>query len=223
MIKDALEKRYAPFGGIKRVFDAYKAGEITLTEISKKVCVSKTSVSNNLMAVFGVDALKNARAVRRNARGKEKNVQNINAGASAEMTYAEAVACLERGTIDRRGPVGVFDTLIEISSSVIGKPKRVWFSSHSLFKIEGDNGSVRIRYAEPVKESAEYKIDRYRFKITPTPKDKVTAMIFCVNVGGRSSFYLFPFEELTKLKSLNLKFNKHEKSKYAKFLVKVEG
>jgi hypothetical protein len=222
MLKEELEKRYAPFGGINGVLEAYKAGEITLTVVSEKVGLSKTNVSDNLKAAFGLNVLEDAKSVRRSAIIRKKELQNIKAGENVEMAYADAVAYLESGEIPQKGFLKLYKTILKISIPVTGKPKRVWLSSHGLYKIEGVHGIVKIRYAEPLAGSNEYRLDRRRFKIISSPKIKIDAYIFCIKAGKCWSFYRFPSNKL-KVQSLNLKFAHHENSKYAAFLLKVES
>ncbi|MEC4891277.1 MAG: hypothetical protein RI101_14595 [Nitrospira sp.] len=220
--KERYRERYACLGGIEKVLQDYKDGKLTLKAISVRVKVSKTSVSNNLKAVFGVDAFEKIRALRQHGASKGRRIEAINSGGSADMTYYEAMACLKAGKIIRKGFLSTVDTVVELALPVTSEPSRVWFSSYTLSKIEGSNGSVRIRYAEPVKGTAEYKINRYRFKISQAVAHEVTAVIFCIRAKGRDSYYRFPAKQLAEIQSLNLKFDKHNKSKYSGFVVKVE-
>jgi hypothetical protein len=221
-VKEDIKQRYASLGGIKKVLDAYKAGTLTLTAVGQRVHVSSTSVTNNLRSVFGIDAIEKAHEARHHTVSKNKRIHDISAGDRANLTYDEAIAWLNSGEIERKGFLVALETLVELARPITGKPSRLWLVSHALSKIEGDKGSVRIRYAEPAKDSAEYKINRYRFKVVPRLTHERTAVIFCIKARGRSSYYLFPSKSLAKIQSLNLKFDKHDNSKHARFLVKVE-
>ena len=221
-MKSDFKERYACLGGIEKVLQGYKNGTLKIEAISEKVKVSKTSVRNNLKAVFGVDALEKARSARQQGASMVRRVEDINGGDSADMAYDEAMACMRDGRIKRKGFLGTVETVVELARPVTGKPSRVWFGSHALCKIEGNNGSVRIRYATPEQDSAEYKINRYRFKITESLAREITAAIFCIRAKGRDSYYRFPVKFLEEIQSLNLKFDKHNQSKYSSFLVRVE-
>ena len=90
-----------------------------------------------------------------------------------------------------------------------------------VFRIEGLEGTAMIRYAEPSENNTEYKMNCYRFKITPTKVKNAKIFLFCLVTDCRISYYIFPSQELANIQSLNLKFDKYEKSKYAPFLEKV--
>jgi len=48
------------------------------------------------------------------------------------------------------------------------------------------------------------------------------AGLFCIKNEKSVSYYILPSKELSSIQSLNLKFDKHQNSKYADFLVKVD-
>lgn len=218
-----LQKRYAYFRGIEKVFEDYKLGKISLIGIGRKVMVSSTSVANDIKNAFGVDAFEKANAERRKILSQKKRIIAINEGKTADLTYADAKILLENGEIKRQGFLCVFETIVEISRSTTGTPKRILFGLNGIWKIEGPKGKVTIRFGKPNKRFREYKINRHRFKITPAQSKETEGTVFCIKDGNCYSYYYFPASELLKIQSLNLKFAKHhEKFKYSKFLVKVE-
>lgn len=221
-MKVNLEARYAPFGGIEKVFESYKKGSLTLEDISRKARVSKTSVSNDLRNTYGVDALEQARSDRRRVSSLEKRITDINKGAGAELEYDEAKRHLENGDIKSTGFLALFSQIIDLAKPYTGKPSVVWFSGQSICKIQGAKGCVKVRSAIPSPKSKEYQINRYRFKVTPAQMDDFDACIFCIRDGGKVSIYSFPANEINKIQSLNLKFKEHENTKYSGFLAKVE-
>lgn len=221
-MEETKKKRYAPLGGIEKVLASYRTGDITFTEIGERVGRSKTSVCNDLRFVFGSKAVDQAKNERRQAISKTKKLNDMNKGGAAKMSYSEAVACLKSEEIKRKGFLSNFETIVQLAQSVTGKPETIKFGWHSIREIEGKEGNIKIRYGEPKKISLEYKIDRYRFKITRGLAKNVNAIMFCVKAKGKISYYVFPPDKLAKIQSLNLKFDKHEKSKYADFLERVE-
>ena len=215
--KPNLQERYAPVGGLDNVLAAYRVGEISLSDVSRKVGVSRTSVENNLKSVFGVDVFEEVIAERRNRINQERRANLIGIGKKVNMLYEKAASYLADGKL------ATFKTIVRLASPVTGEPERVWFDSRGVCQIKGAKGIVKIRYAEPKESSAEYKIDRYRFNVTGGTMKEADAIIFCLKARGQRSYYVFPSGELVKIRSLNLKFDKHEKkSKYAAFLIKVE-
>lgn len=217
-----LNDRYSPFGGLDKVFEDYKNGLFTLEDISQKVHISKTSVSNDLKSVFGTDALENARATRRRAASLEKRLNDINAGKGAELEYDEALAHFKNGDLKRQGFLPAFETMIQLAQPHTGKPSLVWFHGHGLCKVQGSKGCVKVRCAVSKKATQEHKIHRYRFKITPAQMKDFDAVIFCILDNDTASYYLFPAEDLNEIQSLNLKFRDYENTKYAGNLAKVE-
>lgn len=221
-MKMEMQERYACFGGIEKALECYKDGSQTLTAISRRVKVSKTSVSNNLKSIFGVDAFEEARGARLRSASKNKRIRDINTGRSAELTYDEAMGCLDSGEIAQAGFLGAAKTVVQLAKPVTGSPLRTWFHTNAICKIEGKKGIVIVRYAEPSEASKEYKIHRYRFKITPQMLQKADGLIFCMMVNTCRSYYIFTTKQLEGIQSLNLKFDQFDNSKYSRFLVKVE-
>ena len=216
------QNKYASLGGIEKAFDLYISGKMTVSAISEKVNLSKASISNHFIAYFGIDAVESGRGQLWKAAKKKKRISDILSGKSVKLTYEEAIDCLMNKEIKQQGYLPLFETVVKISQKFVGKPARVWFGDFALTRIDGNKGSVKIRYAEPIKETAEYAIDRYRFKITPSQFKSFDAGLFCIRNGLSISYYLFPSKELLTIQSLNLKFDNHQTSKYANFLVKMD-
>lgn len=222
-MKQAYIDRYQYLGGIEKVFQDFKDGIFTITDISKKTGVSTTSVSNNFVAVFGTCTVNAARKEHRAARKKASSLTKLNAGHNSDLSYAEYLNCLSSGDLKSVFFSTKIKTIIDIARSAIGEPLHIWASFHRPIKIKGKNGVIRIRYATPQKNAAEYKINRYRFKLTPELTQGVNYFIFVITTNKTESYYLIPSDHLNKIQSLNLKFNEHSNSKHASFLVKVEN
>jgi len=221
-MKETMKTRYAPLGGIEKVLASYKRGDFSLAEIGERIGISKTSVCNDFRYVFGAEGVEEAQKERKQAASKKSAITALKNGKPAKMSYSETVACLKSGEIERKGFLSIFETVVQLARSVTGIPDVIRFGLNSIREIEGKEGIVKIRYGEPKKKLAEYRIDRYRFKITPGMAKNVDALIFCLKGKGKFLYYVFPPEKVAKIKSLNLKFDKQEKSKYAAFLAKVE-
>lgn len=222
-MKVCLKKRYNHLGGIGKVLSAFRSGQVTLTEISEQVGVSKTTVSNDLKTAFGSTAFKSARNERRYNLEENRIIARLNKGKNIELLYDDVLTHLNAGKIGCKYEIKRFKKIIILSTPYTGKPSRVCFYERRVTSVCGINGIVKIRYAEPTDTRAEYKINRYRFKITPARGKGAKATIFCLNANNILSYYVIPSENLANIKSLNLKFDEHGKSKYAKFLDKVES
>lgn len=221
-MRSDLGHRYTPFGGIEKVFELYKRGSITLSEVSDRVKVSKTTVSNDLKKVYGIDALEKARAMLKQASSLESRIKNINEGKAAELEYDQAILYLENGTLETNRCLNSLKTMAEIAEPFLGEPSLVWFTSRTICKIKGSKGCVKIRCANPKENTVEYKNSRYRFKIIPGHMKDYDAAVFCIFSNLASSFYLFPIHKLNSIQSLNLNFDDYGKSKYVDFLKRVE-
>lgn len=221
-MRSTTHKRYALFGGIDNILAAYSAGKITLVEVGAKVGFSGTTVSNDLIAAFGKDSIQKARSERESTIRKNRWIKTINSGQTLKLAYNTAAAYLSDGTLKQKEHSAEFKTIISLAETATGKPAWIWFSANKICRMDGLKGTVIIRYAEPKEDKAEYRIDRYRFKITPAQVKGVKAFLFCLTAARRISYYIFPSAKLAKIQSLNLKFDKHENSKYAPFLAKVE-
>jgi hypothetical protein len=217
------KNRYNIFGGIDKVLTAFKAGEITLRSVGHELGLSITTIDNDLKTFLGTDNFKKAKSERRRVCSIRKRIHDINEGGHAILTYSEALFYLENGSIKQIKSISLYKTIFRLVRPIIGKPHLIYFSaSHRIGKIQGPKSSVKIRYAEPNENMAEYKSDLYRFKITPNMLIEAKQIIFCLKVNNKISYYLFPVDTLKNIQSLNLKFDNHDNSKYATNLVKVE-
>ena len=109
-----------------------------------------------------------------------------------------------------------------LARSLVLKPSQVLISSHCIKKVKGKKGNIKIKYAEPNENLIEYRKDRYRFKITKNMMDGYEAIIFCLKTNAKISYYVFSTKELIGIQSLNLQFDRHDTSKYAINLEKIE-
>lgn len=222
-VKKALESNLKSFGGIDKVLSDFKTGKITLHDIANMIGVSRASASSELMSVFGSDKFKEALSERRLVISLRKIIQDINEGGSAILPYNEALSLLEDGAIKQIKVLRVYKTIFELARPIIGKPTQIIFAtSHRIRSIQGMNGNVKISYAEPNENLAEYKKNFYRFKIYPRLLDKAKAIIFCLNVNNKCSYYIFPYKDLLNIQSLNLKFDNHDRSKFVANLARIE-
>jgi len=218
-----LNSRYQPLGGIDKALSDYKAGEITMRAIGYKVGVSRTTVENDWAAFLGNDKLEKAKAERQHNVNLRSKIRNINEGREAVLGYDEALSSLGNGTIKQSKFLSEYKKIFELARRIILKPSKVIISSYCVRSIQGKEGSVKIKYAEPNEKLAEYKAHRYRFKILKSTTVKAKAIIFCLKANSKISYYVFPAEELVGIQSLNLQFDRYDTSKYAVNLKSVEN
>lgn len=199
-------KKYNKLGGIEKVFSRLGKRKDPLESIGQIVGVSRQSVRQDIIMFFGKEAyleMKNQRKRLSTKTEIELDLQSTIRFIKQHIDSKNTTLCCMAEILSRakRNEVPLITTMIQP------------FSRKSQLKFKLSNGKkVFVHTALALGNLSEHGIGLHRFR----PR-KVDADFYIFGICGEkdSSVYIFKFDEIKHIKSLNLRFKQFEKqSKY---------
>ena len=205
--------RYLAFGGLEKLGQLIDAGTLTISRIARETAVSSQTVRNDLKRHFGLEWYKEA--IKRNQK-TNKPQKPIFGG--REISADEAIQALKAG--DRPCSEQEAEASIAAVNALVASKKVAAYriGTRGLSAAKSTKGWTTVRLFTANPNLKEFKMGLYRMRPIKGKSDSGLSIygIFC---KGKIVFYVFTYNDTSKIYSLNLRFeclNRNSKYSFAR-------